>query len=302
MACLSRFKPPSLKIELPKVEEVEKEWTVDSILEAYYPEDIELQDNVKSLRDAIKTTDPNIKRFILKTTKNPPINGKIIVPKGITLPKYGAYDNEIKCSVWGGKYGDDDRWIKIYTTIDRTEFVEVAWLTEIYFQNLALSLNSECGFTSPEVYEYGTFSSSNGTFFYIIMEHVPEFSEKMSESNCVSIAEKVFASDTCLQGKGLFHNDLRPANVFNRDGIAVIIDYGEADNVERNLDSERNKDSFIESCSKLRELDVDKYTLDREILEANIVTPSPTNKGGGTRRKRNKTRRKRNKTKRKQKK
>ncbi len=172
---MARFRPPSLKIEEP-VEQVE--WSVDSILEAYYPKDIELQENIKSLRDAIKTTDPNINRFILKTTESPPINGKIIVPKGITLPKYGAYDNEIKCSVWGGKYGNDGRWIKIYNTIDRTEFVEVAWLTEIYFQNLARSLNSECGFTSPEVYDYGKFSSSNGTFFILLWNTCPNSREK----------------------------------------------------------------------------------------------------------------------------
>ncbi len=130
------------------------------------------------------------------------------------------------------------------------------------------------------------------------MEHVPEFSGKMSESNCVSIAEKVFASDTCLKGKGLFHNDLRPANVFNRDGMPVIIDYGEADNVERNLDSERSENSFIGSCSKLRESDADKLALDRQLLEVNPVTPSPTNKGGGTRRKHNNKRKTQGKRKR----
>lgn len=220
------------------------------------------------------------------------------MPRGITLPKYGAYDNEIKCSVWGKEYGDGGRWIKIYKTAHHTEFLEVAWLTEIYFQNLARTLNDGCEFTSPAVLEYSTFSASSGTFFYIIMEHVPEFKGKMSESDCVSITEKVFASDRCLRDKGLFHNDLRPANVFNRGGEVVIIDYGEADNVERNLDSERNENSFIDSCTKLA-------------LQPDIppVTPSPPTSpnGGGTKRKRNKKRktqrkRKRNNTKRRHKK
>ena len=297
---MAGFRPMSLKIELPKVEEVD--WTVDSILAKYYPDDLKLQENIKKLSESATPVSKETEDFVIETTsKNKASNTKIIVPRGITLPTYGAYDNEIKCSVWGKEYGDGDgRWIKIYRTAAYAEFVEIAWLTEIYFQNLARTLNSGCVFTSPAVLEYGTFSSSMGTFFYIIMEHVPEFSGKMSESNCVSIAKSVFDADTCLQENGLFHNDLRPANVFNRDGEVVIIDYGEADNVERNLDSERNEKSFIESCSKLRESDTDKLALDRQLLEANPITPSPTNKGGGTtRRKRNKTQRKRNKTQRK---
>jgi serine/threonine protein kinase len=121
----------------------------------------------------------------------------------------------------------------------------------------------------------------------------------MSESDCVSITEKVFDSDRCLRGKGLFHNDLRPANVFNRGDEVVIIDYGEADNVERNLDLERNENYFINSCTKLA----------LEQPDIPPVTPSPPTspKGGSTKRKRNKKRktqrkRKRNNTKRRHKK
>jgi serine/threonine protein kinase len=278
---------------------VEEEWTIDSILTAYYPKDTKLQNNIKGLLEsAIEETND----FVIETTtKNRASNTKIIVPRGITLSNYGAYDNEIKCSVWGKEYGNSGQWIKIYKTADYTEFLEVAWLTEIYFQNLAHSLNGGCKFTSPKVNEYGTFSLSGDTFFYIIMEHVPEFSGKMSKSDCVSIAEKVFASDRCLRGKGLFHNDLRPANVFNRDGELVIIDYGEADNIERDLGSKRDENSFIESCAKLAP----------EQPDIPPVTPSPPTspmpEGGGTKRKRNKKRktqrkRKRNKTKRRHKK
>jgi len=295
---MAGFRPMSLKIELPKVEEVD--WTVDSIIEKYYPDDRTLQKKIKALRNLAASVSKETEDFVIETTtKNRASNTKIIVPRGITLPKYGAYDNEIKCSVWGKEYGDGGRWIKIYKTAHHTEFLEVAWLTEIYFQNLARTLNDGCKFASPAVLEYGTFSSSGDTFFYIIMEHVPEFKGKMSESDCVSITEKVFASDRCLRGKGLFHNDLRPANVFNRGGEVVIIDYGEADNVERNLDSERNENSFIDSCAKLA----------LEQPDIPPVTPSPPTSpnGGGTKRKRNKKRktqrkRKRNNTKRRHKK
>lgn len=298
MEGMLKFRPSLLNIELPKVEEVE--WDVDTILAKYYPVDLELQENIKKLIESATPVSKETEDFVIKTTsKNKASNTKIIVPRGITRPRYGAYDTEIKCYVWGEEYGNVGSWIKIYKTANHPEFVEVAWLTEIYFQNLAHTLNVGCGFTSPAVLEYGTFSVSSDTFFYIIMEHVPEFKGKMSGSDCRSITEKVFASDRCLRDKGLFHNDLRPANVFNRGDEVVIIDYGEADNVERNLGSERNENSFIDSCPKLAP----------EQPDIPPVTPSPPTspKGGGTRRKRNKKRktqrkRKRNNTKRRHKK
>jgi hypothetical protein len=42
---MAGFRPMSLKIELPKVEEVD--WTVDSIIEKYYPDDRTLQKKLK---------------------------------------------------------------------------------------------------------------------------------------------------------------------------------------------------------------------------------------------------------------
>jgi hypothetical protein len=166
----------------------------------------------------------------------------------------------------------------------------------------------------------------SGTYFYTIMDLIPEFERKMEVSACVDIAEKVFETNELLKENGVHHNDLRPDNVRVRiiDGepVPIIIDFGETDNKYRNLAHlSQYEDDPLEAfkifCNKeslkgLTRWDITskladirkskeesaKLALDRRLLEAREITPSPSSEGGSTRRKRNKkrkTQRKRNK-------
>lgn len=235
MEGIYKFKPMLSVVE----KEEEKIWTVDSILEAYYQDDPQLQADIKGLFKHSKMKDDtsvtydlenleryypdesrqelleiqanikglfekstmnydtsvtygfkdrtvssvtyDLKKFITDLTNKPAINVKKINIDYSINPietEYELNSNKLKSanldvenkigmpkidvSVWGEEY--HGKWVKVYKapSMDyEAEFTKVAWLTEIYFQNLAQSLNDSCNFISPNIYEFGLFNSSS---------------------------------------------------------------------------------------------------------------------------------------------
>lgn len=101
----------------------------------------------------------------------------------------------------------------------------------MYYQTKAHTLNTQCNFYSPNVFEYGQFIHTDITAYkyiihYIIMEYIPN--PKIDIITCKKIKPKVEAVDNCLRANGIFHNDLAARNVFYNEDKPSIIDFGQA--------------------------------------------------------------------------
>lgn len=134
-------------------------------------------------------------------------------------------------------------------------------ISEIAFQVMANSLNTDCNFTSPAIYQYGfvntTFAETSPILQMERIEQLPKpymfyfVMDVMTETNLHSYIESYTAPlnfqdsqvcqtvpgivnevKTCLENNRVYHNDFNYGNIYitpNTNPISVgLIDYGES--------------------------------------------------------------------------
>lgn len=146
---------------------------------------------------------------------------------------------------------DVNRWIKVYTA-DRFQInnrnlpkngynvfkdaFEAKFLIEVYYQNLAYSLNNDCDFFSPEIYDYGMIHNIDGVwYFYIIMEKLDiKNYHQMTQDDCGKYKEIILSINKCLTKYNLHHRDIAFRNIYisNYDKRHYIIDFDSAGPVD----------------------------------------------------------------------
>jgi serine/threonine protein kinase len=179
------------------------------------------------------------RQFVLKSHN--PIGAQEI-PLGVKLTYFKNIDKNTFTKLFVYNKAPDLEPVTVLTKI----------LSEVYYHKKFSELQEICGFSVPELLEYGFITddeqpplinkTSDEFAFYITTKYVndtdvvqvsslPEFLDKADVvPRCEIISEKVKEIDECLQRNGLYHNDLSTDNVMvNLDTNEItIIDFSEA--------------------------------------------------------------------------
>ena len=120
-------------------------------------------------------------------------------------------------------------WMKIYrcNTAFRS-ILESEFTFEVYYQNKARGLNTDCSFNSPNIIDYGHFDNDDYYYCYIHMDFINELPLNANYTACASLGKLINEVDSCMKSRGVFHNDLLPRNAFKSESSnkPIIIDFG----------------------------------------------------------------------------
>jgi hypothetical protein len=103
---------------------------------------------------------------------------------------------------------------------------------EIYFQKKAFSIMGECGFVTPEIYDYGYYSDGNYVVFYIQMENILQCKYRpMTHEDFRNNHSRIHAIIKQLDSHNITHGDINKNNIFiSKDDAKelCLIDWGNA--------------------------------------------------------------------------
>lgn len=106
---------------------------------------------------------------------------------------------------------------------------------EIYFQKKAFLIMGECGFVTPEIYDYGYYSDGNYIVFYIQMENILQCKyRQMTHEDFRNNNARIDAIIKQLDSHNITHGDINKNNIFisdDDDKELCLIDWGNANTI-----------------------------------------------------------------------
>ena len=204
----------------------------------------EIHENIKKNRE-----DTTIQNFIINNNNKPDINQNI---KDFDF-KENDIDVDYVISLKNTLYSDKNTIIKVinYQCDPHAEYIIIK---ELAFQIYSFHISQDCDFITPEILDFGKFKVNNeenikfhyNCVFYIHMVKInyPKLEDyidwfKENPKDCKHIETKIDNINSCMNGKGIYHNDLHPGNILmneNENNEIGILDYGLATDTDEKIE------------------------------------------------------------------